>query len=135
CHLPGRPANAKYRWTKRFEGAEVDALVASLGVGHERRLVPRERGVSGRAAALRVVGDGGTAELRGELVIRKRFNNLPSSAFVVDPDGAAFVFRGAGWGHGVGMCQTGAIGRALRGQGYRDILRHYFNGAEVSKIY
>ena len=46
-----------------------------------------------------------------------------------------WVFRGGGWGHGVGMCQTGAIGRAEAGQSYRDILRHYFNGAEVAPIY
>jgi len=47
----------------------------------------------------------------------------------------AFVFRGGGWGHGVGLCQTGAIGRAEAGQDYRAILRHYFNGAEVARIY
>ena len=43
--------------------------------------------------------------------------------------------RGGGWGHGVGMCQTGAIGRAEAGHGYREILRHYFNDAEVARIY
>ena len=48
---------------------------------------------------------------------------------------SAFVFRGAGWGHGVGMCQTGAVGRARRGSDYRQILGHYFNGAEIAKIY
>jgi stage II sporulation protein D len=48
---------------------------------------------------------------------------------------AAFVFTGGGWGHGVGLCQTGAIGRAELGQDYRAILRHYFNGAEVARIY
>jgi SpoIID/LytB domain protein len=47
----------------------------------------------------------------------------------------AFAFRGGGWGHGVGLCQTGAIGRAESGQDYRAILRHYFNGAEVVRIY
>ena len=47
----------------------------------------------------------------------------------------AFVLRGAGWGHGVGMCQTGAIGRARRGADYRTILRHYFSAAEVARIY
>ena len=135
CHLPGQAGSPKYRWSRRFESAEIDALAAPLGVGRVRRLVPLDRGVSGRAAALRVEGERGVAEVRGELVIRKLFRNLPSSAFVVDPEPAGFVFRGAGWGHGVGMCQTGAIGRALRGESYRDILRHYFNGADPSKIY
>jgi stage II sporulation protein D len=49
--------------------------------------------------------------------------------------GRTWVFRGGGWGHGVGMCQTGAIGRAEAGHDYRAILRHYFNGAEVSRVY
>lgn len=52
-----------------------------------------------------------------------------------DGDVTAWVFKGGGWGHGVGLCQTGAIGRAEYGQDYREILRHYFNGAEVSVIY
>ena len=64
-----------------------------------------------------------------------------SSFFIVSPerdaDGAptAWVLHGGGWGHGVGMCQTGAIGRADAGEDYRAILRYYFNGAEVAKIY
>jgi SpoIID/LytB domain protein len=47
----------------------------------------------------------------------------------------AWTFRGGGWGHGVGMCQTGAIGRAEAGQDHRQILWHYFNGAKVARIY
>ena len=86
-------------------------------------------------------GTRGARELRGELTIRKQFGMLNSAFFVVteerDAQGnpVAFVFRGGGWGHGVGMCQTGAIGRAEAGQDYRAILRHYFNGAEVAPIY
>ena len=55
--------------------------------------------------------------------------------FVVDRDGDGLVLRGGGWGHGAGMCQWGAIGRAEAGQGYRDILRASFAGAEVARIY
>ena len=141
CHLPDRSGPARYRWSRRFGAAELDGLLAGLAVGRLRALVPRDRGVSGRAATLEVVGERGTAEVHGELVIRKLLQNLASSAFVVDvepgPDGhpAAFTLRGAGWGHGVGMCQTGAIGRAQRGQSYREILRHYFNGAEIARVY
>ena len=100
-----------------------------------------ERGVSGRALLLAISGDQGAAELRGELTIRRSFGMLNSSLFVVsterDAHGtpSAWVFRGGGWGHGVGMCQTGAIGRADAGEDYRAILRYYFNGAEVAKIY
>jgi SpoIID/LytB domain protein len=100
-----------------------------------------ERGVSGRARVLTISGELGATQIRGELNIRKLFGMLNSSMAVVEPtmDGeghiTGWVFRGGGWGHGVGMCQTGAIGRAEAGQRYRDILRHYYNGAEVAPIY
>jgi SpoIID/LytB domain protein len=141
CRLSGFADPGKFRWSRRFTADELNDLLAPLGVGKVLALRPQERGVSGRAAVLRVIGEKGHAEVRGELVIRKLLKNLNSSAFVVDveagPDGVptAFVLRGAGWGHGVGMCQTGAIGRAQRGQSHQEILRHYFNGAEVTRIY
>ena len=56
---------------------------------------------------------------------------LPASAATDEP----WVFEGGGWGHGVGMCQIGAIGRAEAGHRYQEILRHYFTGAEVAPIY
>ena len=57
----------------------------------------------------------------------------PSTASVPAP--TVFVLTGGGWGHGVGMCQTGAIGRAEAGQNYREILGHYYSGAQVARIY
>jgi SpoIID/LytB domain protein len=100
-----------------------------------------ERGVSGRSRSIEISGSLGTVQVRGELNIRKLFGMLNSSLFLIDiersPTGAlqALIFRGGGWGHGVGMCQLGAIGRAERGQDYKAILRHYFNGAEVFRLY
>ena len=73
--------------------------------------------------------------LAPELRIRRALRNLPSSMFVVERDGDGLLLRGGGWGHGVGLCQWGAVGRAEAGQGYREILRAYFSGAEVAKIY
>jgi SpoIID/LytB domain protein len=79
--------------------------------------------------------------VRGELNIRKLFGMLNSAMFLVTPQRnplgglAGWTFQGGGWGHGVGMCQTGAAGRAQAGQKYPEILRHYFNGAEVAPIY
>ena len=55
--------------------------------------------------------------------------------FVVDREGGATVLRGGGWGHGAGMCQWGAVGRAEAGQAYREILRAYFSGAEVARAF
>jgi SpoIID/LytB domain protein len=146
CRVGGAPSS-KVRWSKRFSAVEIAGLLEPLGVGRVLRLEPRERGSSGRASVLHVVGDRGEAEVRGELRIRKLLKNLNSSAFYVEVIGrgsvgteagaapTAFVFHGAGWGHGVGMCQTGAIGRASQGSDYRQILRHYFNGAELTRIY
>jgi SpoIID/LytB domain protein len=131
----------RYRWERRFTAQQLDALVESLGVGSVRSLQPLERGASGRVRLLLVSGTRGATELRGELTIRRQFAMLNSALFTVtverDTGGnpVAFLFRGGGWGHGVGLCQTGAIGRAEAGQDYRAILRHYFNGAEVARIY
>jgi SpoIID/LytB domain protein len=131
----------KYRWEKRFTAQQLDALVEPLGIGSVRHLEPLERGASGRVRLLLVSGTRGATELRGELTIRRQFGMLNSALFTVTEDRdargnpVAFVFRGGGWGHGVGLCQTGAIGRAESGQDYRAILRHYFNGAEVVRIY
>lgn len=55
--------------------------------------------------------------------------------FVVEREGDSLLLRGGGWGHGVGLCQWGAVGRATVGQGYQEILRAYFSGAEVARIY
>ncbi len=134
-------APTKYRWERRFTAAEVNALTAPLEVGPVQAMAVADRGVSGRARVLTVAGETGATQVRGELNIRRLFGNLNSAMFLVSaergPDGkiSGWLFRGGGWGHGVGMCQTGAIGRAEAGQSYRQILEHYFNGAQVSKIY
>src|SRR5262249_22616467 len=123
------PPRRSMRWWRPRGGARGDTRTR------------RQAGASGRVRLLLVSGAEGATELRGELTIRKRFGMLNSALFTVteerDEQGrpSAFVFRGGGWGHGVGMCQTGAIGRAESGQDYRAILRHYFNGAEVARIY
>ncbi len=143
CRMAGRFSNpARYRWERRFTQAEVDELTRELNVGTVTAMRVAERGVSGRAKRLVLTGERGSREIRGELVIRRRFRNLNSAMFEVsaerDPASGAvshWVFRGGGWGHGVGLCQTGAIGRAEHGHDFRQILRHYFNGAEVAPIY
>jgi SpoIID/LytB domain protein len=104
-------------------------------VGKVRSLSVEGRGVSGRARALRVTGSAGTARVGGELAIRRLFRNLESGMFVVERAGSDWLFVGGGWGHGSGMCQTGAMGRAVRGFGYRDILGWYYSGAAPEKIY
>ncbi|MGI5864497.1 MAG: SpoIID/LytB domain-containing protein [Myxococcales bacterium] len=138
CAISSFSKASKYRWERRFSQAEVDEITRHLGVGHVRVLALSARGSSGRASVLSISGDDGATQVRGELNIRRLFKNLNSSMFEIEPPSKTqpdWIFRGGGWGHGVGMCQTGAIGRAERGQSYRDILRHYFNGAEPAKVY
>jgi stage II sporulation protein D len=130
-----------WRWERRFTAAELDALTADLGVGRVSRLVIDERGPGGRLRSLLVQGSAGSARVLRELPVRRLFKNLRSGLFVLDEErderGAlvALTFRGAGFGHGSGMCQQGAIGMAEAGHDYREILRHYFNGAEVRRVF
>jgi SpoIID/LytB domain protein len=134
CRLQGSRRD-RWRWERRFSRAELDRLLAPLEVGPVRALAVTSRGVSGRARVLVVTGERGRAEVSSELRIRHLLHDLPSAMFVVDRDGEGWVLRGGGWGHGVGMCQWGAVGRADAGQDYREILRAYFSGAEVARLY
>jgi peptidoglycan hydrolase-like amidase len=130
-----------WRWERRFTLDELTGLCADLGVGRVRRLVVEGRGPGGRLRALRVDGDAGSARVLRELPVRRRFGNLRSGLFVIDEergeDGVvvAVVFRGAGFGHGAGMCQQGAIGMAEAGARYTDILAHSYNGAVVVRVF
>jgi SpoIID/LytB domain protein len=141
CRVSSFAQPSKYRWEKKLSAKDVDEKLAAFKVGRVMAMNVTERGVSGRARLLQVSGTEGATTIRGELVIRRTFGNLNSAMFEVraerDAKGqpTAWIFTGGGWGHGVGMCQTGAIGRAEAGQTYRQILEHYYNGAQVARIY
>jgi SpoIID/LytB domain protein len=125
----------RYRWERRIAPDRLDVLLAPLGVGAVDDLAVVQRGASGRVIALRVDGERGSATIHGELKIRRLLGDLPSAMFVLAPDREGWTLRGGGWGHGVGMCQWGAIGRAAAGHDHRRILRAYFSGADVARIY
>jgi len=101
----------------------------------------RERGPGGRVSSLEIQGTNASQHIDDSLQIRKRFNNLPSTAFYLQStynkkkEIESLEFIGAGWGHGVGLCQLGAIGRAESGQSYQEILKHYFRGAAIRRFY
>ena len=127
---------AVYSWEVRKTRAELEASIGSqLAIGRLLDLEPVRRGVSGRITELRVVGSSGTEVVRGFDV--RRLLDLRESLTVIEVqrDSAgqidAIVFAGKGWGHGVGLCQVGAYGMALRGASYREILRHYYVGTEL----
>jgi SpoIID/LytB domain protein len=134
CRLPAARRD-RFRWERRLDAARLRELGEALGVGRIRELRVVARGVSGRARSVRVEGERGAVVLGPELRIRRALGDLPSALFVVDRDGDALVLSGGGWGHGVGLCQWGAVGRAMSGQGYAEILRAYFSGAETARIY
>ncbi|MDY4941846.1 MAG: amidase, partial [Candidatus Limisoma sp.] len=105
-------------------------------------LIPVARGTSGRIYRLKIVGTHKTQIIGKELEIRRTLSpsHLYSSAFVVEKVGNGeipdrFIIRGAGWGHGVGLCQIGAAVMGEKGYNYNQILQHYFVGAKVTKLY
>lgn len=130
-----------YRWTRTFDAAELNERLADLDIGILRSLRVVERGPGGRLRSLEVVGSTRKVRLDRELPVRQRFGNLRSGLFVLDEERGhkgellSVTFRGAGFGHGAGMCQQGAIGMAEAGHSYREILNHYYLGAEVKRVF
>jgi stage II sporulation protein D len=125
----------RFRWTVTRKPDELARLLAAFRLGQVKAIEVLERGVSGRARAVRITGDRGAETVRGELRIRQTFGGLRSSMFLVEVTGGAATFTGGGFGHGVGMCQTGSIGMAETGKSYRDILRHYYQGSVLRKLW
>jgi SpoIID/LytB domain protein len=136
CNQP-RLGKAKFRWTEKISEADLTARVAAEypEVGRVRRLVPRKRGVSGRIGVLAIEGDRGSVEVTGDLHIRRLLGGLKSTLFEVTRQGDGFAIRGAGFGHGVGMCQMGAIGMASAGKSHTQILAHYYRGSHLHRLY
>lgn len=125
-------------WTVRYSREELSTLVhrrTGVDYGEILSLEPVERGPSGRIKYLRINGTKHSAVIGKELAIRRALSetHLKSSAFEVTADGDFFVLRGRGWGHGVGLCQIGAAVMASEGYDYRQILSHYYVGAEVEQ--
>jgi stage II sporulation protein D len=137
-----RYARGRYRWTKQVSVEELTQRVASQHpqVGRLRALHILQRSRAGRVIRLELRGSDGSAVVEGDLYIRRLLSGLKSTLFAVRVLGPAdnptfFVFEGAGFGHGVGMCQTGAIGRALAGSNHDAILRHYYPGSHTHRLY
>ena len=135
-----------YRWTINYSQEEIARLLnkkTGLDFGQIIDLIPIERGFSGRIIKLLIVGTKKSWTVGKELEIRKILSNthLYSSAFVVDRFDFSgkvpgkFTLTGAGWGHGVGLCQIGAAMMGEKGYSHKEILMHYFAGAELKKTY
>lgn len=129
-----------YRWKVEYDKKELGELIlkrSGVDYGEILDLVPVERGTSGRLVRLKIVGTKKTMTIGKELEIRRTLSasHLYSSAFVVEKSGNKFILHGAGWGHGVGLCQIGAAVMGEKGYNYEQILLHYFVGASVEKRY
>ncbi len=136
-----------FHWTVRYGREELSGLIerrSGMKIGLVEELVPLERGESGRIWKLKVKGSEGEFTVGKELEIRRILSDthLKSSAFDIEyvndacsGDGFTdIVLHGRGWGHGVGLCQIGAAVMSSRGYGYRQILSHYYQGAEISRL-
>lgn len=132
-----------FRWRVRRPGRAVSARIRRRAdIGAVRGIRVLRRGRSGRAIVVRYEGTQGAHEVRGEHLNRKLLGGLKSGLWVArreggHPDGEPdqWVFRGGGFGHGVGMCQHGAVGQAQAGWDYRRILDHYYPGARLERLW
>lgn len=141
---PGRWSKAcHFRWTRTALIKDVERrLNRRYRVGKILNVAVLSRGPAGRALKVEIKGDRGRALLRKEGEIRRFFGlaSLRSTLFAVESrrrEGrlVSLTFHGAGWGHGVGLCQSGAAGRAQDGALYGDILSHYYPGTDLGEVY
>jgi stage II sporulation protein D len=126
-----------FRWTVETSAKDLSAHVARVypAVGTVTALEVVRRGRSGRVQSLRVVGSKSTVVADGDLHIRRLLGGLKSTLFTVTARGGTFTFRGAGFGHGVGMDQVGAIGMADAGKSHAAILANYYRGMHLHRLY
>lgn len=144
-----------YRWKVSYSQEELSELIhkrSGIDFGKIIDLIPVERGTSGRLVRLKIVGTLRTLTIGKELEIRRTLStsHLYSSAFVVDKEykeedreykeeeqkiPSRFILTGAGWGHGVGLCQIGAAVMGEKGYKYEEILSHYYPGSMIERQY
>ena len=147
--LPGFDQETRhfYRWEVVYSQEEISEILGrrtGIDFGRLKALLPLTRGESGRITRLEIIGEKRRAIIGKELEIRRALSpsHLYSSAFVVRSEGDRsndypdfFRLTGAGWGHGVGLCQIGAAVMADLGHSHKEILNHYFRGSELRTLY
>ncbi len=131
-----------FRWEVRYTQNELSELVnrkTDKNFENIIDLIPLERGLSGRIIRLKIVGEKLTLIIGKELEIRKVLSesHLYSSNFILEREDKStdLILKGAGWGHGVGLCQIGAAVMGAKGYSHKDILLHYFKNAVLEKRY
>lgn len=126
-----------FRWRREFTTESITKMIAGdRHPGSLVNIVPLKRGSSGRIILARFIFEKDSIDVSGELSIRQLWKpSLRSACFVVDKESDKFILNGAGWGHGVGMCQTGAVAQANNGKDFVSILNHYYQKAELIALY
>lgn len=136
CNSSAAGSNT-FRWRITFKKSELEKIIhRRYDIGELIAIYPGPRSSAGFVQKVVIVGSKGNFEVKND-IIRSTLGGLKSNLFKIEvkvEDGkiAEYTFIGGGWGHGVGMCQTGAGGMAVRGYDYHQILAHYFPGAVVS---
>jgi SpoIID/LytB domain protein len=135
-----------FRWNVEYSREQLEEILhmkSGIDFGTLMDIVPLKRGPSGRIVTLKIVGSKRTMTIGKELEIRRWLSksHLYSSAFIVKIERNVnglptnILFHGAGWGHGVGLCQIGAAVMASKGFTAEEIVKHYFKGVELKKLY
>lgn len=139
---PRYSSSAAFRWRLMISREEIEArLQFPKDLGSIVSITTIGRGNSGRVKKVLIKGTTGEYLLTGDLNIRTKLGGLRSTLFTIQPKLGVgglpeyFLFTGAGWGHGVGMCQSGAAGMAAGGHNYQEILLHYYPGVKITRLY
>jgi len=124
-----------YKWKKEFSKKDLEEHLNSISdLGKLKDIKILKRGNSGRILELKIIGTKNEIHLNNELQIRQTLGGLRSSLFYIEIDNDKVKFVGKGSGHGVGMCQVGAIQMAKEGYSAKEILKHYYTGIKITKI-
>ena len=135
-----------YRWEVEYTQSELSTILkekTGIDFGEILDIIPLKRGASSRLIKIEIKGTKNSLVAGKELEIRRILakTHLYSSAFIVYKQNvvngipSSFILKGAGWGHGVGLCQIGAAVMAMKGFQFDEILLHYFSGARLLKLY
>ncbi len=141
CFGMGYHTRSAYRWQAWIGRETLESRIgAKARIGKVKAVLPLERGISGRVRRVLIRGTQGETIISGDSM-RYLLGGLRSNLFVVGPKpGRAglpeyFIFKGGGWGHGVGMSQSGAAGMAAQGEAFERILDHYYPGTSLTRKY
>ena len=143
CQPSSNVDPSHYRWSRVVSIKALSRKISrKLKIGRLKNVIPLKRSVSGNVNSVLFIGSRRRAIVRDELEIRNLLGIGPlrSTLFVLDTEYSAkgrpqsLIFHGGGWGHGVGLCQSGAMGRAAAGENYQQIIQAYFPGVKIKKL-